>query len=56
MNTFGTINTSYIVEYDANCENFENLENKFIIKVINLVEVQLQTFTKQTKWEIQTNK
>ena len=33
MDSIGTINTSYIVEYDENCENHENLDNKFIIKV-----------------------
>jgi len=33
MDSIGTINTNYIVEYDENCENHENLDNKFIIKV-----------------------
>jgi len=33
MDSIGTINTSYIVEYDENCENYENLDNKFITKV-----------------------
>ncbi|CAG9806794.1 unnamed protein product [Chironomus riparius] len=33
MNSIGTINTSYIVEYDENSENDQNLDNKFIVKV-----------------------
>lgn len=33
MNSIGTINTSYIVEYKEKCENYENLDNKYIIKV-----------------------